>query len=75
MPRSSGNVRLFVARIRDILRVTGPISDVVPLRLEFSERWHWWQSGRRAIYVPGLGSKHALGEIVSTCFLIPHVLT
>ena len=66
MPRSSGNVRLFMAGIRDILSVTGPISDVVPLRFESSERWHWWHSGRRAIYVPGLGSKYTPGELVST---------
>ena len=42
MPRSSGNVRLLVDRIRDILRVTGLISDEIPLGLDFWERQHWW---------------------------------
>ena len=66
MPRSSGNVRLFVGRIRDILGVTGLISDDIPFGLEFGKRPRWWHSGWYAIYVTGLGSRYALGELFMT---------
>lgn len=60
MPRSSGNVRLFVGRIRDILRVTGLVSDVVPLGLECWERRHWWSPEGCAVHVTGLSSRYLM---------------